>query len=357
MILHRYIFKSFFKQTLVSLSLLMILVLSIYTVKMIPFLGGIEPNWLNYLLLITTKLPNFLSFLLPIAFFSGIIYSCESLMIHNEMLAAQSLGISNVDIIKKSLFICAILFSFNQLLLTQTQPIINKTQQYLWSKIINENWLNKLKPGRFNQILGQEWAIYINESKAPYKNQSPLFIARKDPKQKNAWDIFLSEKSDVHPETEYDINLNNGHWYHINLNELNWTIMNFDKYQLNVQLPQITASDETILSEKSLKKWYEDRNKSDKDFRLFNWHASLSLMYIPLILFIFAWITMHKPRNKRMIGLAYIFSVYGGYMALMVTNFQLMKPGSIFMQLGMVPCHLIMLIIASSLILQYRTSK
>ena len=286
-------------------------------------------------------IPRLASYLLPLGFFTAILFSFMRLHTDSEMTVMFSCGISWKFITKLVLGIAAFV-AFMVMLLSMW--LVPMSMQQL-SKLITEGKaigiLSTISPGRFQVVDDGRMVAYIAEMDKNNVMQD-IFIAEQPKNNDNAWTIITAESAKLqqNKSAAYMI-LNNGHRYSGLPGKLAFDLVDFAEYGREIsQQPE----EELIANQKSkttTELWHSTISKDKAELQ---WRLALPISVIVLALLAIS-LSYIGPRQGRFAKFVPAILIYITYYNLLVVFKRWIAKDIVAPYIGMWPLHVIFLLI------------
>jgi len=316
MIIGRYLNKEVIKTMLVVLFILLILFLGQRFVLLLTDAakGRIDSEIVLQLLIFQT--PVFVSYLLPLSLFLGILITFGKLYADHEMAVLSACGISN----RKVLFYfipLMILISFLTGYLTIFQaPTAIYQQQELIKEQKMKGDLSLITPGRFQQTSDGKKIIYIEEIKE--KNQlQRIFFAQQSNASNHDFSLILSEKGRYWSDENQQnyLVLENGNQYKGSPGNNKFQTSSFERYFMALS----KAEDETKISKlKAIPSTDLLSNPTMPHQAELQWRLAAPIS-VPLLILLALPLARVQPRQGKFARILPGLLIYMTYMGLMVT--------------------------------------
>lgn len=294
LLVSRYIIK---EVILATIAVLLVLLLISLSNAFVGYLADAAQGLLSislvfYVLLL--NIPFLLSFLLPLAFFFGIILALGRLYADSEITALRACGYGQVALFKTLLIPTAIVMFFTAMLnffwapqnMHQLARTLAQAEQDLLSRMI--------LPGRFQSIDDGRYVVYIQAFDPKTSRAEGLFIAEQNLSEGS--NIITSHSAfpftDAHGATY--IVLENGERYFGMPGQADYQHMTFDEY--GVRFAQKEAeyrTRERFLSTHELRMQHTPKSSAELQWRF---SLTLSVLVMALLALLLAEI---KPRQGK----------------------------------------------------------
>jgi len=295
--------------------------------------------------LLMFQLPVFISYLLPLSLFIGLLIALGNLYANHEITILNACGFSQSQLLKTFMPLAIVvaiiagyltLFQVPKAVLAQQEMILEQQQK---------GDLSLLREGRFQQSSDGKSIIYV-ERMPQHDKLERVFFAQENPVQKTAFSIIFAQQGRFlnDPEQGNFLVLENGHQYGGNPGVKKFQTLSFERYfmelkskddeQRKVKLKAISTVD--LLLDPSVP------NQGELQWRI---SAPLS---VPLLLLVALPLAKVNPRQGKFGRLLPGLLVYMCYSALLITMRSNMEDEKLSPMIGTWWVHLLMLFYAWS---------
>jgi len=284
---------------LTMLAVLLVLLLISLANAFVGYLGdaaqGVLPLRL-VLYVLVLNIPYLCSFLLPLAFFFGILLGLGRLYADSEMTALLAAGFGPTQLLRSLLplitLVVVLTGALNFYWAPQTMHelirTLAKAEQDLLSRLV--------LPGRFQATEGGQYVIYVQAFDQEKKQAHGIFIAQQKENLEGA-NVVTSQTgyqwTDETTNTRYII-LEEGERYFGTPGQANYQQMSFDRY--GVQIGQ--SKEQFKVRERAQSTWELSQSKTPKAKSELQWRTSLSLSVLVLALWAIL-LAQIKPRQGK----------------------------------------------------------
>ncbi len=355
MIILRYILKEILSTLLVTV---VILLLILMTNQFVHYLnsaaaGGISVMAVVQLMLL--QIPLFLAYILPLALFLAVLLTLGQMYVHQEITVLSACGFSQAQLIKSILWVAVPLLLLTAWLTFSVQPTIEWYRIQLSRNAMQAFSVDKLFPKRFQNVLQSGWVLYA-EGSAEEGGLKNVFLAKQYPASSNYplgfWEIVktdrLYQKEDSATQLEFG-HLEKGVSYRGQPGMKNYRIIHFDHAAMALDSATIVTNDKMLASFFSMRELWENYHQNLMNQVEFNWRLSIPVSVLILALLAVP-LSYLRPRQGRYAKLFYALLIY-----LFYTNMLFLSRSWAFSEkvgpvLGLWWIHVLMLLVALSLI-------
>ncbi|MCO7225365.1 LPS export ABC transporter permease LptF [Pleionea sp. CnH1-48] len=326
--LRRYLNKAVLSSTL---SITFILMLIFLSQRFVRFLGdAVEGKIASDVLLslVGLQVPALIGFLLPLAFFLGILLAFGRLYVDNELVVTRSLGVGDkmlARFIAPSIIGLALVASVLTLFLT---PWSIQTQQQLLSLQDSGSELRLLGAGRFQETADKKGIMYVAENGEDGEFKQVFFARLADEEKELPWALVSAEQGNYWQDEktgQHFLVLNNGVSYQIPGQGGEWTLTEFARYFMNIpeqdksqrRLKVKAVATTTLLQELSDEHWAE-----------IHWRLSVPIS-IPLLALLAVPLSRVQPRQGKFARMLPAIIIYMSYAVLMLATRGAIEDGKV----------------------------
>ena len=267
-IFYKYIFINFLKPFFLISFVLTGLVWLSRSLQYIDLIINKGLSVLSYFWFVSLIAPKILAFLLPLISFAAISYSYHKLKIDSELIIMESAGLSKLKLMFPALLFGFLIALSVLLIETKISPENYKKFKSFQSNLRNNFVISALQEGEFHSPFSNI-TVYIDElsNDGTVKN-----ILIHDTRNKNIENTILAKKGIISNINEIpSIKVFNGSRYIFYLDTNQTSILNFDKYEFQIDFSNANQSKRfRQVEERSLKElFYPDHkfnNKIKKEF-------------------------------------------------------------------------------------------
>ena len=265
--------------------------------------GLIEPNLIFKVVFL--RFPDFITLLLPLSFFLGIVITISRLYADREIYGYFSGGLSEKDLIK-FLFPQSLVFFFITLLLSMyIAPYTKELSKEIVTLDTLKEQLESIKPKEIFSLKDEDGFIYADNKENESFENVTIYLSNEDYSS-----IIIADKLDYDDsDSEINLNFQNGVLYQDIFISESSVVSYFGKLKLPVK------NDKDPVSGLSFTKLFDFSTKSSKSE--IQWNISIPItIFILLIL----GITLSKvgPRQGRLSVLLPAIFVYILYLSLLI---------------------------------------
>lgn len=193
-LINRYLFRQFSQLVFAVLTVLFLISVGGFLTDLIAEISrGKIPAGLMLQLLVL-RLPRFISFVLPLALFIGLMMGIARLYADSEMAVLASVGISSQQLLKPVVWVAAplvLLIAFASLWLV---PFTAHKAKSLVEEANRSFLISGLEPGRFVELPGKSGILFVTELSRDGRQFKNLFVQRE---HNGRLDIITASKGDL----------------------------------------------------------------------------------------------------------------------------------------------------------------
>lgn len=193
-LINRYLFKQFSQLAIAVLVVLFVVSIGGFLTDLIAEISrGKVPAGLMLQLLVL-RMPRFLSFVMPLALFIGLMMGIARLYSDSEMAVLASVGVSSQKLWKPVAWVAlpfVFVIAFSSLWLT---PWTAQKAKAMVEQANRSFLLSGLEPGRFVELPGKSGILFVGELSMDGKTFSNLFVQRE---KKGRLDIVTAGKGEL----------------------------------------------------------------------------------------------------------------------------------------------------------------
>lgn len=345
------IFRYLCKETITTMLAMMVIIILIFSSnQFVQYLeraaGGHLPG-LVVLRLMALELPNLLSLLLPLGFYSALLFAYGRLYTDNEMIALSASGFSQAKLYKYTL----IMATFVAVLVTYLVFWVNPDIYHTRAKLLRDKGvatlIKTISPKRFRALSGGKQVFYVNDISDDGQSASNIFFAEKDSKKHlSQWKVMWAKTGNVYIDerkNETHITLDNGHIYQGQPGEADFKIYKFKQIMAPLPKPVISVSDDVrTLSTTALLPF----NNSNKELVAeLQWRLSIPIM-VYVLTFLALPLSKVNARQGKYAKLFPALLIYIIYANLMFFGRDWILEDQVPWWLGLWWIHLLMLLLA-----------
>ena len=265
--------------------------------------GLIDPNLIYKIIIL--RFPDFITLLIPLSFFLGVIITISRLYAEREIYGYISGGLSQNDIIRYLIPQAFVFFFFTITLSIYVAPYTKELSKEIISIDTIEEQIESIKPKNILSMKENDGFIYVENKNKDTLEESVLFLSSND----STTLILADELKYTKSNSSIELNFNDGSVYQ-NIFGTNPAIIS-EFGQLKIPL----ESNESKISGLSLSKLFDHSSKSSKS--QMQWNIS-----IPLTIFILLVLGVHlakvEPRQGRLSVMLPAIFIYILYLSLLI---------------------------------------
>jgi lipopolysaccharide export system permease protein len=301
--------------------------------------------------------PVLASLVLPISVFLGIMLAYGRLYVDSEMTVMKACGISEWYLTRVMLVLAVFMMLFTGVVTLWLSPLSAEREYQLRDKATAEAGIAAIIPGRFQQTGNDQAVIFVHDVDSD--NDQPLqrIFLSKHQQQAMATPqmhvVYASQGSvNVDPNGVQTLVLNEGRQYEGSIAQKNYSVVEFDKYQIQIseQVPSETNRKMVAVPTLELLK-----DGSIKAMAEFQWRIAIPLS-LPFLVLIAVPLSAVDPRHGRFGKIFPAILLYLGYFLLLLASRRVLEDGKVPIQIGLWWVHAVMLFIGVGLIARDRKS-
>lgn len=347
MIILRYLAKEVYATISAVAGLLVLTFLANAFIRYLTRAAAGKMSALTVLKIILLQAPNLLGLLLPVSLFISFLLTYGRLYAENEMTALISCGMSQRQLLSKSLLIASIIIILDAFLVFWISPSLSAYQSKLLAVSPELTLLETLQPGRFQVMQNGKLVFYI-EKMNPHSNRiSHIFIAQQANDSENPpWNVLSAASGFVYtnPKTQAEyVVAQDGYRYMGQAGSKAFKILAFKAYGAKIDTsPQAMTEKEDALPTKTL--WKE--RHQPRAMAALQWRLSAPFS-IPLLTSLAIPLARVQPRQGRYAKLLPGILVYAIYANLMFVSRDWLAHSKISPAIGMWWLHIGLALISS----------
>ncbi|WP_213875301.1 LPS export ABC transporter permease LptF [Pseudomonas sp. dw_358] len=309
--------------------------------------GALDPS--SLFMIMGFRMPGFLTLILPLGLFLGILLAYGRLYLESEMTVLSATGMSQqrllaitmVPALLVALIVAWLSFSLAPQGAARFAQLLN--QQDALTEF------DTLVPGRFQALRDGSRVTYTETLTEDRVNMGNVFISQKRLSQTQKKDegitVLVGEKGrqETHPDGTRFLILTNGYRYDGNPGEANYRSIKYDTYGVLLPKPDVTddVTEKDALPTSSLL-------KPDGDKAELQWRISLPLLVFIVTLMAVP-LSRANPRQGRFLKLLPAILLYMSYLTILISARGALEKGRIPQSLGLWWVHAIFLVIGIGL--------
>lgn len=278
--------------------------------------GNIDPGII--LSVITLRFPDFITLLIPLSFFLGLLITIGRLNSEGEIHGYFSAGLSKFNLIKFLLPQAFIYFFITLVLSLYIAPYTKNLSKDL---LVIDSFEEQIDAIQSDEIVSLDDGgfLYVQTVDEGLIEGVKLFQVDKD----NSFIVISDELITIEKDKTIELNLKNGSFYGGLFSESSKIISNFNNFNFEID-KNISRSNDL-----SLTKLFDYSSASDK--ATFQWNVSIPITILILLLY-GIYISSSKPREGKFSFMLPGMLIYVSYLSLLILGRELISdnPESIF---------------------------
>jgi lipopolysaccharide export system permease protein len=345
----RYLTKEVF---ISSVAILTVLMLIFTSQQFVRYLGDVVDGKIPADLMLTMvglQLPPLIGFLLPLAFFLGILLAFGQLYVENELVVTRSVGLGDRDLARfltpYALILAALAFVFT----LWVAPWSSSTQQALVAQSSQRDDFSFIRVGEFQVSRDGLEVTYAADSSADSKTLSQLFIAKIPDDRQASWQLTTAKRAVRWQANNNDyLKLIDGSRYQVPAGDQstgidkanNWQWMTFDSFALAIEPEQQRSKNKikALSSGQLLNNIFADDTHSIEQkaasWAEFHWRLAVPIS-IPLLILLAVPLARVEPRQGKFAKMLPALLLYMGYMVALLLGRGLIEDQKINHWLGL----------------------
>ncbi len=314
--------------------------------------GNIGSDLVMMLLLL--QLPVFISYLLPLSFFIGLLISLGNLYANQEMTILSATGFSQGQLYKTFLPMAIAVALISGYLTLFQVPTAVAAQQKMILEQQQKGDLSLLREGRFQQSADGKTIIYV-ERMPRHDQLERIFFAHENPAKQQAFSIIFAEQGYFlnDPERGNYLVLEKGHQYGGNPGLKKFQMLAFERYFMTIQTKADQVRKTKLKAVDTLTLILEPTIPHQGELQ---WRLSAPISVL-LLLLVAIPLSKVNPRQGKFGRLVPSMLVYLCYVALIISMRSSMEDGKISPAIGTWWIHLLMFAYGWSEFTQWRWLK
>ena len=278
--------------------------------------GNIDPGII--LSLITLRFPDFITLLIPLSFFLGLLITIGRLNSEGEIHGYFSAGLSKFNLIKFLLPQAFIYFFITLVLSLYIAPYTKNLSKDL---LVIDSFEEQIDAIQSDEIVSLDDGgfLYVQTANEGLIKGVKLFQVDED----NSFIVISDELSTTEKDKTIQLNLKNGSFYGGLFSESSKIISNFNNFNFEIDKNMSQSND------LSLTKLFDYSSASDQ--ATFQWNISIPITILILLLY-GIYISSSKPREGKFSFMLPGMLIYVSYLSLLILGRELISdnPESIF---------------------------
>ena len=278
--------------------------------------GNIDPGII--LSVITLRFPDFITLLIPLSFFLGLLITIGRLNSEGEIHGYFSAGLSKFNLIKFLLPQAFIYFFITLVLSLYIAPYTKNLSKDL---LVIDSFEEQIDAIQSDEIVSLDDGgfLYVQTADEGLIKGVKLFQVDED----NSFIVISDELLTTEKDKTIELNLKNGSFYGGLFSESSKIISNFNNFNFEID-KNISQSNDL-----SLTKLFDYSSSSDQ--ATFQWNISIPITILILLLY-GIYISSSKPREGKFSFMLPGMLIYVSYLSLLILGREFISdnPGSIF---------------------------
>ena len=278
--------------------------------------GNIDPGII--LSVITLRFPDFITLLIPLSFFLGLLITIGRLNSEGEIHGYFSAGLSKFNLIKFLLPQAFIYFFITLVLSLYIAPYTKNLSKDL---LVIDSFEEQIDAIQSDEIVSLDDGgfLYVQTANEGLIKGVKLFQVDED----NSFIVISDELLTTEKDKTIELNLKNGSFYGGLFSESSKIISNFNNFNFEIDKNMSQSND------LSLTKLFDYSSSSDQ--ATFQWNISIPITILILLLY-GIYISSSKPREGKFSFLLPGMLIYVSYLSLLILGREFISdnPGSIF---------------------------
>ena len=278
--------------------------------------GNIDPGII--LSVITLRFPDFITLLIPLSFFLGLLITIGRLNSEGEIHGYFSAGLSKFNLIKFLLPQAFIYFFITLVLSLYIAPYTKNLSKDL---LVIDSFEEQIDAIQSDEIVSLDDGgfLYVQTANEGLIKGVKLFQVDED----NSFIVISDELLTTEKDKTIELNLKNGSFYGGLFSESSKIISNFNNFNFEIDKNMSQSND------LSLTKLFDYSSASDQ--ATFQWNISIPMTILILLLY-GIYISSSKPREGKFSFMLPGMLIYVSYLSLLILGREFISdnPGSIF---------------------------
>ena len=278
--------------------------------------GNIDPGII--LSVIALRFPDFITLLIPLSFFLGLLITIGRLNSEGEIHGYFSAGLSKFNLIKFLLPQAFIYFFITLVLSLYIAPYTKNLSKDL---LVIDSFEEQIDAIQSDEIVSLDDGgfLYVQTADESLIKGVKLFQVDED----NSFIVISDELLTTEKDKTIELNLKNGSFYGGLFSESSKIISNFNNFNFEIDKNMSQSND------LSLTKLFDYSSASDQ--ATFQWNISIPITILILLLY-GIYISSSKPREGKFSFMLPGMLIYVSYLSLLILGREFMSdnPGSIF---------------------------
>ena len=264
--------------------------------------GNLDPAII--LNVVALRFPDFITLLIPLSFFLGVLISISRIYAEREIYGFFSVGLTPFDLIKFLAPQALLYFLLTLILSLYVAPYTKALSQEILKIDSFEEQLESIKSDEIVS-LNDGGFIYIQNT----DNDLLTGIKALKQNQENSFFVIADELSTNESKELIKLNFNNGSFYSGVFSDSSKLQSNFNEFKLDIK------KEKNLTNDMSLTKLFDF--SSDSNTASFQWNVSVPITIL-ILLFIGVYISEVKPRQGRFSVILPGMLLYVMYLSLLI---------------------------------------
>ena len=278
--------------------------------------GNIDPGII--LSVISLRFPDFITLLIPLSFFLGLLITIGRLNSEGEIHGYFSAGLSKFNLIK---FLLPQAFIFFFITLVLSLYIAPYTKNLSKDLLVIDSFEEQIDAIQSDEIVSLDDGgfLYVQTADEGLIKGVKLFQVDED----NSFIVISDELLTTEKDKTFELNLKNGSFYGGLFSESSKIISNFNNFNFEIDKNMSQSNDLTLT------KLFDYSSASDQ--ATFQWNISIPITILILLLY-GIYISSSKPREGKFSFMLPGMLIYVSYLSLLILGREFISdnPGSIF---------------------------
>ena len=278
--------------------------------------GNIDPGII--LSVIALRFPDFITLLIPLSFFLGLLITIGRLNSEGEIHGYFSAGLSKFNLIKFLLPQAFIYFFITLVLSLYIAPYTKNLSKDL---LVIDSFEEQIDAIQSDEIVSLDDGgfLYVQTADEGLIKGVKLFQVDED----NSFIVISDELLTTEKDKTFELNLKNGSFYGGLFSESSKIISNFNNFNFEIDKNMSQSNDLTLT------KLFDYSSASDQ--ATFQWNISIPITILILLLY-GIYISSSKPREGKFSFMLPGMLIYVSYLSLLILGREFISdnPGSIF---------------------------
>jgi lipopolysaccharide export system permease protein len=181
MIIRRYLFKEICLTLLATTSILLAIFVTNQFVLYLNDAAAGKFTIKVVMEVMSLQVPIFLGYLLPLGFFFSVLLVLGRLYADHEMVVLFSCGVSRWEILRIVMYTAVLIAGLVAWLMMVVEPKVEQYRSRIVTRAIMEASLDKIQPGRFQNLGGSDNTFYAEGISADHRTMHKVFWAHQLP--------------------------------------------------------------------------------------------------------------------------------------------------------------------------------